>query len=55
MAFFCPKMRFFGDGGPETLDYLLQKPCKTLFFESSTLKIGYEALQLTTQAPKLLF
>ena len=24
------------------------KPCKTLFFEPSTLKIGYGALQLTT-------
>ena len=29
--------------------------CKKLHFESSTLKIGYGALQLTTQAPKTLF
>ena len=48
-------MRFFGDGGPETLDYLLQNLVKRFFFESSTLKIGYGALQLTTQAPKTLF
>ena len=48
-------MRFFGDGGPETLDYLLHNLTKRFFFESSTLIIGYGALQLTTQAPKTRF
>ena len=48
-------MRFFGDGVPETLDYLLQNLAKHFCFEPSTLKIGYGALQLTTQAPKTLF
>ena len=40
-------MRFLGEGGSETLDHLLRKPCKTRFFESSILKIGYGALHLT--------
>ena len=39
---------------PKKLDYLLLKICKTLFLESSTLKIGLGALQLTTQAPETL-
>ena len=58
MAFFAifgQKMRFFGDGGPETLDYLFQNLAKLFFLEPSTLKIGYGALQLTTQARKTLF
>ena len=58
MAFFghfWRKMRFFGDGGRETLDCLLQNLAKHFFCESSTLKIGYWALQLTTPAPKTLF
>ena len=34
---------------------ICSEPCKTHFSESSNLKIGYGALQLTTQAPKTLF
>ena len=59
MAFFghfwAKKCGFFGDGGSKTIDHLLQNLAKHLFFESSTLKIGWRALQLTTQAPKTLF
>ena len=59
MAFFWPflgqKCGFFGDGVSEKLDYLLQNLAKHFFFESSTLKIGWWALQLTTHAPKTLF
>ena len=59
MAFFGPfwakNAVFFGNGGSERLKNLLQKPCITLFSESTTLKIGYGALQLTTHAPKVLF
>ena len=55
MAFFGQKKRFFGDGGSRTLDHLLQKNCKTRLIESSTLKIWYGALLVTTQAPKTLF
>ena len=59
MAFFghfwAKNAVFFGDGGSETLNILLQKPCITRFTESTTLKIGYGALQLTTHAPKMLF
>ena len=51
---FWPKMHFFGDSGPETLDYVLQNLSKHFVFVSSTLKIGYGALQLTTQAPETL-
>ena len=50
LAIFGQKMRFFGDGGPETLDCLLQNLGKTLFFESSTLKKRYGALQLGAEA-----
>ena len=49
---FRPKNGFFCDGGPETLGDLLQHRAKHVFFESSTLKIGWGGLQLTTQAPK---
>ena len=35
--------------------YLVPKLCKTRFSESTTLKIGYGALQLTTHAPKICF
>ena len=59
MAFFghfwAKNAVFFCDGGSKTLDKLLQKPCITRFSESTTLKIGYGALQLTTHAPKMLF
>ena len=59
MAFFghfwAENTVFFGDGGSETLNNLLQKPCKTRICDSSTLKIGWGALQLPTQAPKTLF
>ena len=48
-------MRLFGDDGSKTLDNLLQKLAKHLFCESSTLKIGWGALQLTNQAPETLF
>ena len=34
---------------------ICSKPCKTRFSESNNLKIGYGALQLTTQARKTLF
>ena len=33
---------------------ICSKPCKTRFPESSNLKIGYAALQVTTQAPETL-
>ena len=59
MAFFghfwAKNAVFFGDAGSETLNSLRQKPCITWFSESTTLKEGYEALQLTTHAPKMLF
>ena len=55
LLFLAKNAVFFGDGGPDTLDYLLQNLAKHPFFESSTLIIGYGALQLTTQAPKTLF
>ena len=48
-------MRFFGDGGSEKLNYLLHNLAKQFSTESSTLKIGWGALQLTTHAPKTLF
>ena len=48
-------MRFFGDGGSETLNNVLQNLAKHVFFESGTLKIGWGALHPTTQAPKTLF
>ena len=46
---------FFGDGGSKTLDNLLHKPCITRSSESTTFKIGYGALQLTTHAREMLF
>ena len=49
---FGEKMRFLAHGGSKTIDYLLQNLAKHFFFESSTLKIGWGALQLTTHAPK---
>ena len=58
MAFFGhfgQKMRFLGDGGSKTIDNLPQTLAKQFCFESSTLKIGWGALQLTTQAPNTLF
>ena len=59
MAFFgyfwAKNAVFFGDGGSEKVDYLLNNLAKQFFFESSTLKIGWGALQLTTHAPKTLF
>ena len=48
-------MRFFGDGGPKTIDKLLHNLAKHVFFECSSLKIGWGALHPTTQAPKTLF
>ena len=54
LAIFGQKMRFFGDGGSKTIHNLLQN-LETLCFESSTLRIGWGALQLTTHAPKTLF
>ena len=53
--FFWAKNAVFGDGGSEKLGYLLQNLAKHLCLESSTLKIGCGALQLTTHAPKTLF
>ena len=53
--FWAEKCGFFGDGGSQTLNNVLQKPCITRSSESTTLKIGYGALQLTTHAPKMLF
>ena len=55
LAIFGQKCGFFGDGGSKTIDNVLQNLAKHVFFESGTLKIGYGALQLTTQAPKTLF
>ena len=37
------------------LDYLLQNLAKHFSLQSSTLKIGWGALQLPTEAPKTLF
>ena len=55
LAFFGQKKQFFGDGGSGTLDQLVQNTAKQTSFESSTLKLGYGALPVTTQAPKTLF
>ena len=46
---------FFGNGGSETLNNLLQNLAKNFFFDSSNLTIGWGAPQLPTQAPKTLF
>ena len=58
-------MSFFGDFGAKKAVFLVMaapknwitcsKTLQTRFFESSTLIIGWEALQLPTQAPKTLF
>ena len=59
MAFFghfgAKNAVFFGDGGSKTINNLVQILAKDVLFESSTLKIGWGALQLTTQAPNTLF
>ena len=55
LAFLGQKKRFFGDGGSGTPDHLLQVTAKHVFFESSTLRIWYGALPVTSQAAKTLF
>ena len=58
MAFFghfwAKNAIFLGMAAPEPL-IICSKNCKTRFFESSTLEIGYGALPVTTQATKTLF
>ena len=53
--FLGQKCGFCCDDGSEKLKALLQNLAKHFFFDSSTLKIGYGALQLPNQAPKTLF
>ena len=56
LAIFGQKMRvFLVMAAPKHSITCSKKNCKTRFFDSSTLKIGWGALQLPTQAPKTLF
>ena len=59
MAFFCnfsgKNAVCFGDGGSETLNNVLSNLAQHFVCDSSTLKIGWGALQMPTQAPKTLF
>ena len=55
LAIFGQKMRFFLVMAAPKHSITCSKKLQTRFFDSSTLKIGWGALQLPIQAPKTLF